>query len=90
MKDTKERALKAVKHTNFRAHFKDNEPLPAGIPVSCEVPSWFLIDAMSLLKPIADEYTGRDSLALLDHNIGQTAEEILAKMENREPQEPED
>jgi hypothetical protein len=44
--------------------------------------------AQALIRGLADEYTGRDPLALQEINPGQWAEEILAALENREPEEP--
>lgn len=45
-------------------------------------------DARILIRALADEHTGRKPLALLDVDLGDWAEGILAHLENREPQEP--
>lgn len=42
---------------------------------------------LELIKALADQYTGRDPLALMDTDPGQWAEELLAQMENREPED---
>lgn len=45
-------------------------------------------EAIKLCQALADVYTGRDPLALTDIDPGQWAEEIIAALEYRDPQEP--
>lgn len=40
-----------------------------------------------MIRALADEYTGRDPLALLDTDLGHWAEEVLARIEDRKPHE---